>query len=169
MVGNALVRRLKQEDCEIVTIDRRELDLTSQTEVNQWISHNDVNVIIVAAAKVGGISANSLYPAEFLHANLMIASNVIHAAWQHSVDKLLFLGSSCIYPKNASQPMREDALLTGPLEPTNEWYSIAKIAGINCVRLTGRNMIVILFQPCQQIYTVLEITFILKTAMCRPL
>lgn len=109
---------------------RAELDLLDQAAVDGWFAHNRVAQVYLAAAKVAGIHANDTYPAEFLRDNLAIQTNVIHAAWKHGVSKLLFLGSSCIYPKHASQPMREDALLTGPLEATNEWYAVAKIAGI---------------------------------------
>jgi GDP-L-fucose synthase len=130
MVGQALVRRLQSEPCEILTVGRRELDLTDQTAVSAWMASQRPDAVILAAAKVGGIKANDDFPAEFLRDNLAIQTNVIHAAWQSSVEKLLFLGSSCIYPKLAPQPIKEEYLLTGPLEPTNEWYAIAKIAGI---------------------------------------
>lgn len=130
MVGSALVRRLDREGCEILVADRRTLDLTRQAEVERWMAANRPHAVIVAAAKVGGILANSTYPVEFLHNNLLISNNVISAAHDAGVEKLLFLGSSCIYPKFAQQPIREDELLTGQLEPTNEWYAVAKIAGI---------------------------------------
>lgn len=130
MVGRALVRRLASEDCEILTADRASLDLTQQSQVEAWMEEKEPQAVFVAAAKVGGILANSTYPADFLYTNLMIEANIIHAAWRCGVEKLLFLGSSCIYPKSSPQPIAEDALLTGPLEPTNEWYAIAKIAGI---------------------------------------
>lgn len=130
MVGSAVVRRLQVEDCRILTISRSDLDLTDQTAVRTWIGRKRPDSIILAAAKVGGIQANSLYPADFLYQNLTIETNVIHAAFEVGVEKLLFLGSTCIYPKQAPQPMSEDCLLTGPLEPTNEWYAVAKIAGI---------------------------------------
>ena len=130
MVGSAIVRRLASEDCEVVTADRREVDLRRQADVRAWMETTRPQAVFLAAAKVGGILANSEHPADFLYDNLMIEANVIHAAHEVGVEKLLFLGSSCIYPKLAPQPMREDALLTGPLEPTNEWYAIAKIAGI---------------------------------------
>lgn len=129
MVGSAIVRRLAEEDCEVLTAARA-VDLREQHLVRGWFADNRPEIVIVAAAKVGGILANDTYPAEFLYDNLMIEANVIESARQCGVEKLLFLGSSCIYPKMAPQPMREDALLTGPLEPTNEWYAIAKIAGI---------------------------------------
>ena len=130
MVGSAIVRRLASEDCEVLTAARADADLTRQTEVEAWFEANRPDAVFVAAAKVGGILANDSYPADFLYENLMIEANVIEAAFRSGVGKLMFLGSSCIYPKLAEQPMREDALLTGPLEPTNEWYAIAKIAGI---------------------------------------
>ncbi len=130
MVGSALVRRLERERCELLTATREECDLGRQDEVERWMDRSRPQVVIVAAAKVGGILANDRYPADFLYDNLMIEANVIHAARSVGVEKLLFLGSSCIYPKLAPQPMAEDCLLTGPLEPTNQWYAIAKIAGI---------------------------------------
>jgi GDP-L-fucose synthase len=130
LVGSAVVRRLDRADCQIVTAPRGELDLRDQAAVRTWMRDNRPQVVVLAAAKVGGILANSEKPAEFLYDNLMIESNIIHAAYETGVEKLLFLGSSCIYPKHAEQPMREDSLLTGPLEPTNEWYAIAKIAGL---------------------------------------
>ncbi|MHA7871069.1 MAG: GDP-L-fucose synthase [Hyphococcus sp.] len=131
MVGSAIVRRLQRERCgAILTVSRDALDLTRQHDVHLWIENNQPDAVFIPAAKVGGIYANDTYPAEFLYENLMIAANIIHAAHQSSVEKLLFLGSSCIYPRDAAQPLTEDALLTGPLEPTNEWYAVAKIAGI---------------------------------------
>jgi GDP-L-fucose synthase len=130
MVGAALVRRLAQESCQIQTADRGTVDLTKQDAVDRWVAAMQPQAIFVAAAKVGGILANDSYPAEFLYANLLIEANIIHAAWNAGVERLLFLGSSCIYPKDAPQPIPEEALLTGPLEATNEWYAIAKIAGI---------------------------------------
>jgi len=130
MVGSALVRRLANENCEILTVDRKQVDLRDQTAITAWLAQNKPDVIFLAAATVGGIHANRSKPAQFLYNNLMIASNIIHAAKECGVQKLLFLGSSCIYPRNASQPITEEALLTGSLEPTNEWYAIAKIAGL---------------------------------------
>lgn len=131
MVGSALLRRLATEPvADVLTAGRDQLDLTDQAAVNQWVSDAKPDVAIIAAAKVGGIVANDSAPADFLYENLMIASHSIHAAHQAGVKKLLFLGSSCIYPKYAEQPIREDSLLTGPLEPTNQWYAIAKIAGV---------------------------------------
>jgi len=130
MVGAALVRRLQSEACEVVTAGRSDVDLLRQDQTENWLSKHKPDVVIVAAAKVGGILANDTYPADFLYQNLMIEANIIEASRQAGVGKLLFLGSSCIYPKLAPQPIQEDSLLTGPLEPTNEWYAIAKIAGI---------------------------------------
>ena len=130
MVGSALVRRLAVEECEILTVDRKALDLCDQKAVDDWMAANRPHVVVLAAAKVGGIRANNEYPVDFLYNNLVIQNNVIRAAKEVGVEKLLFLGSSCIYPRLAPQPIGEDALLTGPLEPTNEWYAIAKIAGI---------------------------------------
>jgi len=130
MVGGALVRRLAQEKVELVTAGRSELDLRDQATVFDWFAAKTPQVVFLAAAKVGGIAANDTLRAEFLYDNLAIAANVIHAAYVNRTEKLMFLGSSCIYPKLAPQPLREDAMLTGPLEPTNEPYAIAKIAGI---------------------------------------
>ena len=130
MVGAAIVRRLQSEDCEILTAGRRELDLTRQEPTERFIHDHAPHVVIIAAARVGGIYANSTFPVDFLADNLAIARNLIVASHQAGVQKLLFLGSSCIYPKLAPQPMTEEMLLTGSLEPTNEWYAIAKIAGI---------------------------------------
>ena len=131
MVGSAIVRQLQKESTnEIITATREELDLTNQTSVNEFFAQHKFDQIYLAAAKVGGIHANNTYPADFIYENLMIQANVIHAAHSTNVQKLLFLGSSCIYPRLAEQPISESALLTGPLEPTNEPYAIAKIAGI---------------------------------------
>jgi GDP-L-fucose synthase len=130
MVGAALVRRLASEQCEVLTAHRSDVDLRRQEAVERWMSAARPQAVFMAAATVGGILANATRPADFLYDNLVMEANIIHAAWQTGVEKLLFLGSSCIYPRLAPQPMREDALLTGPLEPTNEWYAVAKIAGI---------------------------------------
>jgi GDP-L-fucose synthase len=130
MVGSAIVRRLRLEGCEILTVGRDAVDLVRQDAVDRWVAEHKPQAVFLAAARVGGILANTSYPAEFLYENLMIEANVIDAAFRNNVEKLLFLGSSCIYPKLAPQPMTEDALLTGPLEPTNQWYAVAKIAGI---------------------------------------
>lgn len=130
MVGAAIVRRLASEGAEIVTVSRSEVDLKDPAAVRGWVEKAEPAAVFVAAAKVGGILANDSFPADFLYDNLMIEANIIEASHRVSVEKLLFLGSSCIYPKFAEQPIREDSLLTGSLEPTNEWYAIAKIAGI---------------------------------------
>jgi GDP-L-fucose synthase len=130
MVGSALVRRLARENCEIITAGREELDLRRQADVERWMGACRIDAVFVAAATVGGIRANDMRPADFLYDNLAIETNIIEAARINRVGKLSFLGSSCIYPRLAPQPMREEALLTGPLEPTNQWYAVAKIAGI---------------------------------------
>lgn len=130
MVGQALIRRLAYESCEILTVDRALVDLRRQEATETWMRHSCPHAVFVAAATVGGILANSSYPANFLYDNLMIAANVIGASWRVGVEKLMFLGSSCIYPKLAPQPICESALLSGPLEPTNQWYALAKIAGL---------------------------------------
>lgn len=130
MVGSALLRRLASEDCEILTVAREEVDLRRQAETSDWLGAMQPQVVFVAAAKVGGILANDSRPAEFLYDNLMIAANLVEASRQVGVQKLLFLGSSCIYPRETPQPMSEEALLSGPLEQTNQWYAIAKIAGL---------------------------------------
>jgi GDP-L-fucose synthase len=133
MVGAALVRRLAQEGVELLAAGRDELDLRDQAAVTLWFARKRPQAVFLAAAKVGGIAANDTLRGEFLYDNLMIAANVIHAAHTNGVEKLMFLGSSCIYPRLAPQPLREDSMLTGPLEPTNEPYAIAKIAGIKMV------------------------------------
>jgi len=131
MVGSALVRALRRcgQD-ELLLPSHAELDLSHQAAVEHWFARHRPEQVYLAAARVGGIHANSTYPADFIYDNLLIQSNVIHAAWKHGVSKLCFLGSSCIYPKHARQPITEDSLLAGPLEPTNQWYAVAKIAGI---------------------------------------
>jgi len=129
MVGSAIVRRLEREDCTILSAPR-EVDLREQAQVREWFAANRPEAVFLAAAKVGGIAANDHFPAQFLYDNLMIEANIVEAARYEGTAKLLFLGSSCIYPRLAPQPIAEDALLTGPLEPTNQWYSIAKIAGL---------------------------------------
>ena len=138
MVGAALVRRLKPERCEVLTADRRVLDLTRQSDTADWLRDNRPDVVIVAAARVGGIAYNNAFPVDFLADNLAIELNLIVGSFAIGVRKLLFLGSSCIYPRLAPQPMNEDMLLTGPLEPTNEWYAVAKIAGIKLVEAYRR-------------------------------
>jgi len=131
LVGSAIVRRLEADGCtNLLTVGREQVDLTAQAAVDAFFQKERPEYVFLAAARVGGIHANSSYPAEFLRDNLAIQTNVIHSAWRAGVKKLCFLGSSCIYPKHAGQPMTEDMLLTGSLEPTNEWYAVAKIAGI---------------------------------------
>lgn len=130
MVGSALVRRLANENCEVLTVARQAVDLREQSAVYAWFDEHRPHAVFVAAATVGGIYANDTRPGDFLFDNLAIATNVIHAAHRTDVEKLMFFGSTCIYPRLSPQPMPEDALLTGPLEPTNEWYAVAKIAGL---------------------------------------
>jgi GDP-L-fucose synthase len=130
MVGSAITRYLTQRGDEVLKVDRTVVDLRSQMGVEVWLKQNRPDAIVFAAAKVGGIYANDAFPADFIYDNLAIEANIIHSAHLADVDRLLFLGSSCVYPKFAPQPIKEDALLSGPLEPTNEWYAVAKIAGI---------------------------------------
>jgi GDP-L-fucose synthase len=138
MVGGAIVRRLAAENCECLTVSRHELDLSRQADVEAWVAAHRPQVVFVAAAKVGGIVANDTQPVDFLYDNLLIEANVIAAAHRFGVKKLLFLSSSCAYPRLAAQPMAEDALLTGALEPTNQWYAVAKIAGMKLVEAYRR-------------------------------
>ncbi len=138
MVGSALVRRLAREDCEILTIGHDRLDLTRQADVEDWMAEARPQAVFVAAAKVGGILANDTLPVDFLEQNLLIGANVISAAHRHGVEKLMYLAASCIYPRAADQPVREDALLSGPLEPTNQWYAVGKIAGIKLAQAYRR-------------------------------
>nr|WP_281388814.1 GDP-L-fucose synthase [Rhizobium cellulosilyticum] len=130
MVGSALVRLLSRENCEVLTVPRSEVDLRDQAATRRWLVDTKPDAVIMAAARVGGIAANSASPVSFLYDNLMIEANVIEGSARAGVEKLLLLGSTCIYPRDAEQPIREESLLTGPLEKTNEWYAIAKIAGI---------------------------------------
>jgi GDP-L-fucose synthase len=130
MVGSALMRRLAREGCTLLTVSRDEVDLRDRPAVDAWMGQTKPQAVFMAAAKVGGIHANDTYPADFIYDNLAIAANVVEASYRHGAEKLLMLGSTCIYPRLAPQPIPESALLTGPLEPTNEWYAIAKIAGI---------------------------------------
>lgn len=130
MVGSAISQQLEQNGETVLKVSRSDLDLRDQVSVTNWMKRNKPDIVVFAAAKVGGIHANNTLPAEFLYDNIALETNVIHGAHLADVNRLVFLGSSCIYPKFAPQPIREDALLTGPLEPTNEWYAIAKIAGI---------------------------------------
>lgn len=138
MVGSSIARRLASEGCTVLTVERDVLDLRDQQNVYRWLHDQRPDTVVLAAAKVGGILANDSYPADFLLDNLLIETAIISGAHAANVDRLLFLGSSCIYPKMAPQPIVEDALLTGPLEPTNEWYAIAKIAGIKLVEAFRR-------------------------------
>ncbi len=138
LVGGAMVRRLAKEDCVVLTADRSQVDVADPEAVSAFLKRERPDAIVVAAAKVGGILANDTYPADFLYDNLMIETSLIHAAHAQDVERVLFLGSSCIYPKLAPQPIKEDSLLTGPLEPTNEWYAIAKIAGIKLAQAYRR-------------------------------
>ena len=130
MVGSAILRRLAHEKCSVLMAGREQVDLTQQSQTEAWMMENRPDVVFLAAAKVGGIKANNGNPATFLYENLMIEANVIHAAYKSGVKKLIFLGSTCIYPRDAVQPIAEEVLLSGPLEPTNQWYAIAKITGI---------------------------------------
>jgi len=138
MVGSAIARQLEKENCEVITNRRDTLDLTRQAQVERFLKDVRPDVVVMAAAKVGGILANETYPADFIYSNLIIESNLIEAAHRADVNRFLFLGSSCIYPKFAEQPIVEEALLTGPLEPTNEWYAVAKIAGIRLAQAYRR-------------------------------
>jgi GDP-L-fucose synthase len=134
MVGSAVCRQLENEDCNIIKVGRDEVNLVNQAEVNNWMNAVKPDAIVLAAAKVGGIQANNNFPVDFLYENLMIEANIIHAAHLNNVERMLFLGSSCIYPRLADQPIKEDSLLSGALEPTNEWYAIAKITGIKLIQ-----------------------------------
>src|SRR5580698_7410499 len=150
MVGSAIARCLTKRGQEVLKVDRETVDLRNQAAVEAWLRQSRPDAIVLAAARVGGIYANDTFPADFLYDNLAIEANVIHSAHLAGIDRLLFLGSSCIYPKLAAQPIKEEALLTGPLEPTNEWYAIAKIAGIKLCQAYrkqhGRHYISIM--PC---------------------
>jgi GDP-L-fucose synthase len=134
MVGSAVCRQLENEDCNIIKVGRDEVNLVNQAEVNDWMNAVKPDAIVLAAAKVGGIQANNNFPVDFLYENLMIEANIIHAAHLNEVERMLFLGSSCIYPRLADQPIKESSLLSGALEPTNEWYAIAKITGIKLIQ-----------------------------------
>jgi GDP-L-fucose synthase len=138
LVGSALVRSLEKKDADLITVPRARLDLRRQSDVETWMEDRKPDVVVLAAAKVGGIGANSEYPADFIYDNLVIAQNVIHQAFRQKVKKLVFLGSSCIYPKHAPQPISESSLLSGLLEPTNEAYAIAKIAGLKLCQFYRR-------------------------------
>ena len=147
MVGSALVRRLESEDCQILTATRQQLDLCRQSDVESWVSEHKPDAIFIAAATVGGILANDTRPGEFIYDNAAIVSNIIHAAHLFDTGKLMFLGSSCIYPRGAEQPIKEDTLLSAPLEPTNQWYALAKIMGLKLCqayrRQYGRDFIAV--------------------------
>jgi len=134
MVGSAVCRQLENEDCNIIKAGRDEVNLVNQAEINDWMNAAKPDAIVIAAAKVGGIQANNNFPVDFLYENLMIEANIIHAAHLNKVERMLFLGSSCIYPRLADQPIKENSLLTGALEPTNEWYALAKITGIKLIQ-----------------------------------
>ena len=134
MVGSAVCRQLENEDSNIIKAGRDEVNLVNQAEVNDWMNAAKPDAIVLAAAKVGGIQANNNFPVDFLYENLMIEANIIHAAHLNNVERLLFLGSSCIYPRLADQPIKENSLLSGALEPTNEWYALAKITGIKLIQ-----------------------------------
>ena len=134
MVGSAVCRQLENEDCNIIKAGRDEVNLVNQAEINDWMNAAKPDAIVIAAAKVGGIQANNNFPVDFLYENLMIEANIIHAAHLNKVERMLFLGSSCIYPRLADQPIKENSLLSGALEPTNEWYALAKITGIKLIQ-----------------------------------
>ena len=134
MVGAAVTKKLRNYDCKLITVGREELNLVNQKAVHEWMEYNKPDAIIMAAAKVGGIQANNNFPVNFLYENLMIEANIIHAAHENNVERVLCLGSSCIYPKFSEQPIKENSLLTGSLEPTNEWIAVAKIAGIKLIQ-----------------------------------
>ena len=152
MVGSAIIRKLQNEGYKnIITSTSKELDLRNQQAVEAFFADEKPEYVFLAAAKVGGIHANNTFRADFIYENLMIECNVIHSSFVNKVKKLLFLGSSCIYPKMAPQPMAEDSLLTSPLEYTNEPYAIAKIAGVSFVKITDYNMAAILYLQCQPI------------------
>lgn len=150
LVGSAIARQLAQRGDEVMTVDRSEVDLSDKTAIEGWMQHAKPDAIVLAAAKVGGIYANHAFPADFIYENLAVQNNVIHSAHAANVNRLVFLGSSCVYPKFAPQPIKEEALLSGPLEPTNEWYAIAKIAGIKMCQAYrkqyGRRYITVM--PC---------------------
>ena len=151
MVGSAIVRRLADEDSTLLTAGRAKLDLRDQAATREWFNRHRPEVVFLAAAKVGGILANASYPVDFLTDNLLIGTNVIDAAHRSGTAKLLFLGSSCIYPRLAAQPIAEEALLTGALEPTNEWYAIAKIGGIKLTQAYRRQQVATSSPPCRLI------------------
>ena len=162
LVGSAILRNLKSNGyLNLITRSRKELDLTDTVAVKNFFMTEKPEYVFLAAAKVGGIGANSESPADFIYQNLMIQSNVIHSAYISGVKKLLFLGSSCIYPKFAKQPITEDQLLAGHLEPSNDAYAIAKLQVLKCVNHTVNNMVLMLYLLCQLIYMVLMIILII--------
>ena len=170
MVGQAVMRRFQQEDCEVLTADRDELDLRDDRAVSAWFAKNCPNAVILAAAKVGGILANDTMPVPFLLDNLRIQNAVINAAFERGVEKFLFLGSSCIYPVQAAQPMPEDSLLTGPLEPTNQWYAVAKRLLVSSyAKPFANSMELTSSQLCRLIYTARMTIIIQVKAMLWPL
>ncbi len=169
LVGSAIMRRLQQDGySNLLTATSRELDLCEQSLVHQFFADERPDYVFLAAARVGGIHANNEYPADFIYKNLMIEANVIEASRLAGVSKLLFLGSTCIYPKLAPQPLREDYLLSGPLEPTNEWYAVAKIAGIKLCRRTVDSTGAITFPPCRPTCTARKIILTLRHRMYCP-
>jgi GDP-L-fucose synthase len=165
MVGSAMLRRLASEDCEVLTVSRDKLDLLDQAGVRRWMADHRPDAVVMAAAKVGGILANDRFPVDFLRENLVVQNNVIDSAFRSEVGKLLFLGSSCIYPKLAPQPIPEEALLTGQLEPTNEWYAIAKIAGLKLCRPIGASTASTTSRRCRPTFTVGATISTLRPAM----
>ena len=171
MAGSSICRALKNNGYGsatkggiILAPRKQELNLLESKKVKEWFYKNKPTVVIIAAAKVGGIYANNTYPADFILENIKIQTNVIEASWEIGVKRLLFLGSSCIYPKNTAQPIIEDYLLTGELEKTNEPYALAKIAGIKLCEALGNNITLMQYLLCQQIYMVQETTIIKRTA-----
>ena len=166
MVGSAICRALQQLPVNILTANKGKLDLVNEAAVKSWMAQYRPDAVILAAARVGGIFANDSYPVDFLLQNLKIQNNVIEAAHQENISKLLFLGSSCIYPKLAEQPIKEEYLLSGPLEPTNEWYAIAKIAGLKLCQAYRKLTETILSPSCNQLYG-LTTTSTQSIHMCR--
>ena len=160
MVGSAVCRALESENCEILSISRTDLDLLRQSDVEDWYAQAKPDAVIVCAARVGGILANDTYPADFIYQNLMLEANIIHGAYKTGIEKLIFLGSSCIYPKHATQPMAEGALLTGPLEPTNEGTRLPKLPASSFVKHTASNLAVTSFPQCPRICMGQAITLI---------
>ena len=152
MVGKSIINLLKQRNCKLIVSDRKDLDLTDQGMVTKWMSKNKPDLIFLAAAKVGGIHANKSFPVNFLEENLLININIIKNAFINGTEKLVNLGSSCIYPKNIMHSIKEDKILSGPLEETNQWYSLAKISELNYAKHIEDNLIVTLLVLCPQIF-----------------